>query len=297
MPVVRMTRQGFPPWLRKALPQSGHGAVVESALRDLRLHTICEEARCPNRGECYERGTATFLVLGDTCTRGCRFCAVGKGVPRPPDPGEPGRVAEAAARLGLRHVVITSVTRDDLPDGGAEHFASVVAAVRERTGACVEILVPDFGGDLEALDRVLDSRPDIFNHNMETVPRLYRRVRPGSEYPRSLGVLRRADHRRPRALLKSGLMVGLGEEREEVLEVCRDLRASGVDLLTIGQYLAPGPLLPVERFLPPEEFAAHEAAAREMGFRDVFSGPYVRSSYLAERALSRIEGERTWEGS
>jgi lipoyl synthase len=293
MPIVRSTHTPFPHWLRKALPRSGRGAAVESTLRDLSLHTICEEARCPNRGECYERGTATFLILGDTCTRGCRFCAVKKGIPAPPDPAEPDRVAEAVERLALRHVVITTVTRDDLPDGGAEHFAKVVRAVRERAGACVEVLASDFDGSLAALGILLDARPDIFNHNLETVPRLYRRVRPGSDYRRSLEVLRAADLRRPRGLTKSGIMLGLGEEREEVLAVCRDLREVGVDFLTLGQYLSPGPLLPVERFVPPGEFLDHERAARAMGFRDVFAGPYVRSSYMAERALRRFEGART----
>ena len=291
MPIVRSTHTSFPHWLRKALPRSGRGTVVESTLRDLALHTICEEARCPNRGECYERGTATFLILGDTCTRGCRFCAVKKGIPGPPDPAEPDRVAEAVERLRLRHVVITTVTRDDLPDGGAEHFAEVVRAVRRRAGPCVEVLASDFGGSLAALGVLLDSRPDIFNHNLETVPRLYRRVRPGSDYRRSLEVLRAAGLRRPRGLTKSGLMLGLGEERDEVLAVLRDLRAEGVDFLTLGQYLAPGPLLPAERFVTPEEFLEYERAARALGFRDVFAGPYVRSSYMAERALAKLEAE------
>jgi lipoic acid synthetase len=271
---------------------------VESALRDLRLHAICEEARCPNRGECYERGAATFLVLGDICTRGCGFCAVSTGVPLPPAPDEPERLAEAAARLGLRHVVITMVDRDDLPDGGAAHVARAVRAVRERTGAVVEVLASDFRGDPSALETVLASAPGVFNHNEETVPRLYPRVRPGGRYPRSLEVLRRAAARRGDGaagapLVKSGLMVGLGESGEEVLEVCRDLRRAGVDLLTIGQYLSPGPgHLPVERFVPPEEFDALAAGARALGFRDVFAGPYVRSSYLAERAMDLLEGRQ-----
>jgi len=263
---------------------------VDSILTELGLHTICEEARCPNRGECYERGTATFLILGDTCTRGCRFCAVTRGVPAPPSPDEPERLAEAVARMGLRHVVVTMVTRDDLPDGGASHFARVVEAIRERTEAIVEVLTSDFRGDRESLDMVLAARPEVFNHNIETVPRLYRRVRPGSEYPRSLEVLRCAAAHPLRPAVKSGLMVGLGETPEEVGAVFRDLRAAGVQLLTIGQYLSPGgPLLPVSEFVEPARFERYAALARSLGFEDTFSGPYVRSSYLAERALVRLE--------
>jgi lipoyl synthase len=286
-------RQRFPDWLRKPLPRTARGDSVESALRDLRLHTICEEARCPNRPECYERGTATFLILGDVCTRACGFCAVTQGAPRAPDPAEPERLAEAVARLGLRHVVITTVTRDDLPDGGAAHFSRTVRAVRSRTGAVVEVLASDLRGDAGALDVLLDSAPEVFNHNMETVGRLYRRVRPGSDYRRSLGVLARAAGRPRAPAVKSGLMLGLGERPAEVMEVLADLRAAGVTLLTLGQYLSPGPRrLPVEEFVPPERFAEYEAAARALGFGDVFAGPYVRSSYLAERALERIEASR-----
>ncbi len=288
---ARTEREKLPPWLRRPLPRTARGTVVDSILADFGLRTICEEARCPNRGECYERGTATFLILGDTCTRGCRFCAVARGVPAPPAPDEPERLAEAVARMGLRHVVVTMVTRDDLPDGGAAHFARVVEAIRERTGAIVEVLTSDFGGRAESLDAVLAARPEVFNHNVETVPRLYRRVRPGSEYSRSLEILRRAAAHPHRPTVKSGLMVGLGETPEEVEAVCRDLRAVGVQLLTIGQYLSPGGhLLPVSEFVEPARFERYADLARSLGFDDAFSGPYVRSSYLAERALIRLEG-------
>ena len=278
--------------MRRPLPRTARGETVDALLRELRLHTVCEEARCPNRSECYERGTATFLALGDTCTRGCRFCAVQRGIPLAPASDEPERVAEAAARLGLRHVVITMVTRDDLPDGGAAHIAAMVRAVRARSGAVVEVLTSDFGGSRGALDLVLASRPEIFNHNVETVPRLYARVRAGSDYRRSLGVLKGAAGFGPSTRIKSGLMLGLGEERGEVVAVLEELRAAGVALVTLGQYLSPGSgHLPVERFVEPAEFDEYASAARILGFEDVFAGPYVRSSYLADRALQRIEGE------
>jgi lipoic acid synthetase len=253
-------------------------------MRRLALNTVCEEAHCPNLGECWSRGTATFMILGETCTRACGFCAVRTGLPgRPPDPGEPGRVADAVARMGLRHAVITSVNRDDQPDGGAAIFAATIREVRARVPGCaVEVLVPDFKGRWEALGAVLEARPDVLNHNVETVPRLYRSARPGASFPRSLELLKRskdAGH-----LTKSGIMVGLGEEQAEVEETIRGVRDSGTDILTVGQYLRPSPQhLPVLRYYSPAEFDALRAFALDLGFRHVESGPLVRSSYHAER--------------
>lgn len=252
------------------------------------LQTVCRSARCPNRTECFHRGTATFMILGKTCTRNCRFCAVPNGTPAPPRLDEPAAVAQAAASLDLRHVVITSVTRDDLPDGGARHFAKTIAAVRHLSPhAIVEVLVPDFQGDPPAVETVLFARPDVFNHNVETVPRIYPSVRPRASYPRTLSVLSRAccrageDETKP--LVKSGIMLGLGESDAEVRQVLTDLRDVGVDMLTIGQYLSPSPdHAPVARFVSPQEFTAWESTARHMGFAAVAAGPYVRSSYKAE---------------
>jgi lipoyl synthase len=270
-----------PPWLKVRAP-GGPGFVETSAIvRDLGLHTVCQEARCPNVGECWGHRTATFMLLGDTCTRNCAFCAVSHGRPLTVDPHEPGRVAEAVARLGLRHVVVTSVNRDDLPDGGAAHFAATARAIRERLPSCrIEVLVPDFQGDLGAVASVADAPIDVFNHNIETVPRLYKRVRPGARYERSLDVLAAA--RRERLLVKAGLMLGLGEERDELVNVFTDLRAIGCDVLTLGQYLRPSAAhLPVERYVTPDEFAELRSAALALGFRHVESGPLVRSSYHA----------------
>lgn len=260
-------------------------------LEGLGLDTVCLSAACPNLGECFARRTATFLILGPVCTRNCRFCAVPKGTPRPVDPGEPRRVALAAAELQLRHVVITSVTRDDLPDGGAGQFAATVTAVREALPeATVEVLTPDFRGRPAALEKVMAAGPRVFNHNVETVPRLYPAARPQADYRRSLEVLRRAKEMRPGILTKSGLMVGLGEREEEVLAVLADLRSAGCDAVTIGQYLRPSKAhLPVREYLTPETFARYRARAREMGFRYVASGPLVRSSYLAEDALRALD--------
>jgi lipoic acid synthetase len=277
---------GFPRWLVKRLPACSQSAVPD-VLHDLHLATVCREAHCPNRAECYAAGTATFLVMGTVCTRNCRFCAVEKGKPRPIDPDEPRRVAEAARRMGLRFVVVTSVTRDDLPDGGAGHFAEVVRAVK-GIGAKVEVLVPDFRGDERAVQQVLAAGPDVFNHNVETVPRLYGEVRPMADYARSLSVLRCASEHG--ALAKSGFMVGLGETQDEVLAVLADLRAAGVAIVSIGQYLKPGGSnLRIEEFVRPEVFDEYAAAARRLGFRAVASGPFVRSSYraglLADEAL------------
>lgn len=275
--------------------------AVHQVQRDLRLHglhTVCESARCPNLHECFAHGTATFMILGDRCTRGCGFCAVPKarrGLP-PPDSEEPDRVAAMAARMGLRHVVITSVNRDDLPDGGAAHFAATIQAVRSALpGARIEVLTPDFLGDPEAVRTVLDAGPDVFNHNVETVPRLYPRVRPQARYERSLAVLALARRHRPQAWIKSGLMVGLGERPEEVHALLADLRRAGVQIVTIGQYLQPTLRnLPVATFVAPEQFEAYRRVALEMGFAMAFSGPFVRSSYMAETIVAATQaGVRT----
>jgi lipoic acid synthetase len=261
---------------------------VERLLDGLDLQTVCVNAKCPNLSECYGAGTATFMILGTICTRDCRFCAVESGRPQPPDPGEPARVAEAAKRLKLRHVVITSVTRDDLADGGASHFAQTVREVRRACDASVEILTPDFKGDERSLDIVCngDGAPDVFNHNIETVPRLYPTVRPQADYARSIDLLRRVKEKWPRIVTKSGIMVGLGESGDEIFGVMDDLRAAGCDAITMGQYLQPSPAhLPVARFVEPDEFAGYGAAARRKGFRLVASGPFVRSSYHAGELL------------
>jgi lipoic acid synthetase len=277
----------LPDWLKRDLPRGNENFYTHHLLRELGLETVCENARCPNRPECYARRTATFMILGNVCTRPCGFCSVPRGEPHPLEDDEPARVAEAAARLGLRHVVITSVTRDDLPDGGADHFFRCVVAVRERTGAAVEVLTPDFFGDPAAIDRVLAARPDVFNHNMETVPRLYRKVRGRADYRRSLELLSRVKRLRPDIVTKSGLMLGLGETTDELFDVFADLRANGCDVLTLGQYLAPTlKHIPVVRFVPPAEFDQLAALARALGFRQVVAGPYVRSSYHADEMVS-----------
>ena len=278
----------FPPWLRKRVPAGEAAARVRDLLAELGLDTVCSSAHCPNLPECFARGTATFLILGTSCTRTCRFCAIPNDAPGPLRDEEPEAVAEACERLGLRHVVITSVTRDDLPDGGAAHFAKTVRAVRRRmTKTVIEVLTPDFLGRQSSVDIVLDAGPDIFNHNVETVPRLYPHVRPEADYRRSLDVLacakRRAEGDAASLYTKSGLMVGLGETTDEVRTVLRDLRAVACDIVTIGQYLAPSSAhLPVARFVEPAEFEALEAEARALGFAAVAAGPFVRSSYQAE---------------
>jgi lipoyl synthase len=256
---------------------------MKSLVERLRLHTVCASAACPNVGECWNHRTATFMILGNVCTRRCGFCAVQKGAPLAVDYDEPRRVAEAAVTLGLRYAVVTSVNRDDRKDGGAELFALVIQAIRERVAACrVEVLIPDFQGSHEAMDIVLAASPDVLNHNTETVPRLYRQVRLGARFERSLEILAYAKAARPEIPTKSGLMLGLGETNEEVLGVMRDLRAHGVDILTLGQYLRPSPKhLPIVRFVPPEEFAALRRSGYEMGFQHVEAGPLVRSSYHA----------------
>jgi lipoic acid synthetase len=279
---VLMVRR-HPEWLKVRAPGGPAYTETLGIVKALGLHTVCEEARCPNLGECWGNKTATFMLLGDTCTRNCSFCAVSHGKPLTVDPHEPGRVGEAVARLGLRHVVVTSVNRDDLPDGGALHFAETARAIRRAAPTCrIETLVPDFQGNVAAVATVVASPVAIFNHNVETVPRLYRRVRPGARYERSLGVLEAARDPSGTRLTKAGLMLGLGEERDELLQVFRDLRQVGCDILTLGQYLRPSKdHLPVERYATPEEFRVLGDDARALGFRHVESGPLVRSSYHA----------------
>ena len=273
----------LPRWLKKNLPIGGGLQFTSKLIDDLRLETVCESAKCPNRMECWSQQTATFMILGNVCTRPCGFCSVPKGKTEAIELDEPDRVAEAAARLGLKHVVITSVTRDDLADGGAEHFYQCVLAVRNRTGAKVEVLTPDFLGKAGAIERVMESAPEVFNHNTETVPRLYREVRGRkSEYRWTLELLRRAKTLSPTAKIKSGLMLGLGETRDELWDVLADLLDAGCNMLTLGQYLQPTPAhLPVIRYVPPEEFDELGQAAKAMGFQKVASGPFVRSSYHA----------------
>lgn len=276
----------LPPWLKRPVPVAEALLRTRGLINDLRLNTVCVEARCPNLTECWSRHTATFMILGDKCTRRCRFCAVRTARPDPPDEAEPQHLAEAAQRLGLRHVVITSVARDDLEDEGAGHFARCIRAVRERLpAATVEVLVPDFHARRECLQRVCAAEPEVFNHNLETVESQQKRVRPQGKYRRSLETLRLAKELAPHGRTKSGLMVGLGETQEELLQALRDLRSVGCDLLTIGQYLRPihdAGHVPVARYYPPAEFDALAAMARELGFSAVASGPFVRSSYFAE---------------
>jgi lipoic acid synthetase len=275
-----------PQWLRAPAPSGENYQDLKSLIERLRLHTVCESAACPNVGECWNHRTATFMILGNVCTRRCGFCAVQKGAPLPVDYDEPARVAEAVAAMGLKFAVITSVNRDDREDGGAELFAMVIRAIRERIPGCgVEVLIPDFQGNRDAVRTVMDARPDVLNHNTETVPRLYRQVRLGARYERSLDVLAYAKEVAPATPTKSGLMLGLGERMDEVLEVMRDLLAHNVDILTLGQYLRPSPKhLPIVRYVTPEEFAELKRAGDEMGFQHVESGPLVRSSYHASEA-------------
>ena len=275
-----------PEWIRVRVSQGERFREVKRVLRDAQLHTVCEEASCPNIGECFGKGTATFMVLGDLCTRRCPFCDVAHGRPLPPDPLEPQHLADTVARLGLEYVVITSVDRDDLRDGGATHFADCIRAVRGRSpGTRIEVLTPDFRGrSTMALDILAADPPDVMNHNLETVPRLYRQARPGADYGHSLQLLQSFKQRRPQVPTKSGLMLGLGETDGEVSEVLQDLRLHGVDMLTVGQYLQPRPgNLPVQRYVAPQQFDALAARARAMGFANVACGPLVRSSYHADR--------------
>lgn len=276
--------QGKPEWLKVRYFGGENYQELKRIMRTLDLHTVCESARCPNMGECWEHRTATFMILGNICTRSCGFCAVPSGRPiSAPDEDEPLRVAEAVEKMGLRYAVVTSVNRDDQPDGGATIFARTIQEIRRRVPGCkVEVLVPDFRGDWNALDTVLAARPDVLNHNTETVPRLYRAVRKGAMYERSLELLRRAKEVMPEVPTKTGLMLGLGETREEVLDAMRDLAAQRVDILTVGQYLQPTrEHLPVIRFVRPDEFDEYKTLGKPMGFKHVESGPLVRSSYHA----------------
>ena len=274
-----------PDWLRVKFFGGERFQDLKRLMRTLDLHTVCESARCPNMGECWEHGAATFMILGDICTRACGFCAVASGKPvGPPDEDEPYRVADAVAKMGLRYAVVTSVNRDDQPDGGAHIFARTIEEIRRRVPGCkVEVLIPDFRGDGKALDTVLAAKPDVLNHNTETVPRLYRQVRKGAVYERSLELLRRSKQARPEIPTKTGMMLGLGEEKEEVLTTMRELAAQGTNILTLGQYLQPTrEHLPVARYVHPDEFAEYRILGEAMGFRHVESGPLVRSSYHAD---------------
>jgi lipoic acid synthetase len=275
-----------PAWLKRSIPRAGRKSGVVQLLRDGRLHTVCEEAGCPNRGECFARGTATFLIMGDRCTRDCRFCTVTHGAPESPDPREPARIAHTVRQLQLKHAVITSVTRDDMPDGGAGHFAAVIHALRETApNVTTEVLVPDFRGDTDAVDRVLASNPDVFNHNIETVPRLYGRVRPQADYHTSLRVLAYAADKGRR--VKSGLMVGLGETRAEVESTLRDLHEAGCAIVTIGQYLRPSARqVAVAAYIDPQTFEHYKRCGADLGIKQVVAGPFVRSSYRADEVLS-----------
>jgi lipoyl synthase len=287
-PDPRVSPLPRPAWIKARAPIGPEHDRVQSLVRRLGLHTVCEEAHCPNLGECWNRGTATFMILGDVCTRACRFCAVSTGLPaRPPDPLEPARVAEAVAQMGLRHAVVTSVDRDDQKDGGASAFAACIRQIRAAVPGCtVEVLIPDFKGAPASLEIVFAARPDVLNHNTETVPRLYRTVRPGARFERSLDVLRRA--RAASLLTKSGIMLGLGEEWEEMLDCLRAIREAGTDVLTVGQYLRPSTAHhPVLRYYTPEEFAQIRELALGMGFEHVESGALVRSSYHAEAHVPR----------
>jgi lipoic acid synthetase len=278
-----------PDWLRVRFPTGPNYLELKDIIRSRTLHTVCEEAHCPNIGECWENRTATFMILGRVCTRACRFCAITTGVPVGVDEDEPERVAEAVEQMGLRHAVVTSVARDDRPDGGASVFADTIRAIRRRIPSCtVEVLVPDFEGSRESLQIVMDARPDILNHNLETVRRLQRRVRAKAFYERSLEVLRRAKTMQPSELTKSGIMLGLGETREEISETLRDLRAADCDIVTIGQYLRPSEFhLPIARYVTPAEFAELKAEGMALGFRHVESGPLVRSSYHAHEQVKK----------
>ena len=278
-----------PAWLKVPAPGGPNYLAVKHLMRELALHTVCEEAHCPNVGECWEHKAATFMILGDVCTRNCAYCAVPHGTPAPLDTGEPARLAEAVRQMELKHVVITSVDRDDLPHGGAEVFAACIAAIRQRTpDTSVEVLIPDFKGNERALRIVVDAKPDILNHNLETIERLYRLARPGGRYPRALELLRRVKYLDPAMLTKSGIICGLGEDWDELLGAMHDLRAQGVDILTLGQYLRPSSQhLPIARYYTPPEFAELRRLGMQMGYRHVEAGPLVRSSYHAWEQVER----------
>lgn len=280
----------FPPWIRRRLPFTDDTRATLAAIADLELHTVCQSASCPNIGECFSRRTATFMLMGGVCTRACAYCDVPGGAPQPLDPTEPDRVAAAAARMGLRHVVCTSVNRDDLPDGGAGHFAATIATLRDRLPeVTVEVLIPDFCGDLAAVRAVAAARPDVFNHNLETVRSQYARVRPAGRYDWALRVLHEVRRVAPDLITKSGLLVGLGESAAEVADAIQDLAAVGTQVLTIGQYLRPSPAhAPVAEFIPPAQFSEYRRMALEAGFRHVAAGPFVRSSFNAAAVLHRV---------
>ncbi len=281
-----------PEWLRRRFSSKSSVTEVNDLLLDLNLHTVCQEAHCPNQSECFGNHTATFMLLGDHCSRNCTFCAVTHGVSEPPDPEEPKRVAEAVSRLGLKYVVLTSVTRDDLADGGASHFAATIKTIRSfASDILVEVLVPDFQGSAQSLATVLASQPAVLNHNLETVSRLYPAVRPQADYQRSLRLLKEVKRLHPEAATKSGFMVGLGEKQEEVSRLLRDLRKANCDLVSIGQYLRPSQdHHPVVDYIHPELFQAYQQEAEELGFSGVASGPYVRSSYQAEKLYRQARG-------
>jgi len=283
--------QRKPAWLKVRLPTGNTFDRVKKLMRGQRLNTVCEEARCPNIWECWSRGTATFLLMGDTCTRSCGFCHIKTGRPQALDEDEPRRVAESVLALGLNHCVLTSVNRDELKNGGAHIFENTIREIRQRLPNCtVEVLIPDFKGDLAALQEVMDAKPEILNHNTETVPRLYRTVRPQANYERTLRVLSNAKKIDPETLTKTGIMLGLGETKEEVLQVMADWRKHDLDILTLGQYLRPSPLhLPIYRYVHPDEFAEYRQVGLEMGFKWVESGPLVRSSYHAEEPASTLK--------
>jgi len=287
-------RPAKPAWIRVRAPGSPVYAETTRLVRSHGLNTVCEEAGCPNIGECWSKRHATFMIMGDTCTRACAFCNVRTGMPRPLDPDEPGRVAEAARALGLMHIVVTSVDRDDLADGGAQHFAHVIAAIRaEAPSTTIEVLTPDFLRKDGALEKVLAARPDVFNHNLETVPRLYLSIRPGARYFHSLRQLQRAKEIDGEVFTKSGIMVGLGETREEIMQVMDDMRSAGVDFLTIGQYLQPSPRhAPVQRFVPPAEFDALRQIGVAKGFALVAASPLTRSSYHAGDDFAKLQAQR-----
>ncbi len=285
-PLVQLRK---PSWLKVPAPGGPNYVALKHLMRDLRLHTVCEEAHCPNIGECWEHRAATFMILGDVCTRNCAYCAVAHGTPGRLDTDEPARLAAAVERMRLRHVVVTSVDRDDLVNGGAEMFAAAIAEIRRRApGTSVEVLIPDFKGSEQALRLVVDAGPDILNHNLETIERLYRLARPGGRYPRALELLRRAKAMAPARLTKSGIICGLGEEWDELLVAMRDLRAQGVDILTLGQYLRPSSEhLPIARYYTPAEFGELRRHGLAMGYRHVEAGPLVRSSYHAWEQVER----------
>lgn len=279
----------IPPWLRIKLPKSENFSSTSGLVADLGLNTVCQSAKCPNKWECFSRNVATFLIMGTVCTRNCAFCNITPGEPAPLEPDEPARVAEGARRLKLKHVVVTSVTRDDLPDGGAGHFAATIRAVRQAVPNCtVEVLIPDFQGDEQALATVLDARPDVLNHNLETVPALYGRIRPKADYRQSLELLARSKRIAPAIPVKSGIMVGLGETDEQILTVLDDLAGIGCDIVTIGQYMQPSREHPlVQRYVEPEMFDQYAEEGRKRGIRDMFSAPLVRSSYNAGKFVRK----------